>query len=125
MSGIRTVTVQVALLWLVGIPAAVDASPPALVENGGQAAIVWQGDKIAELQGYQRLRFRSNGFNSRWIGARISKPNLCWSYADVNDYVLRGKSFRSTEDSFLLEIEAEKPSIEGRVLTRLEGSDSR
>jgi len=121
MKKIETAAIRIAFLLVSVAPAASMASVPTLHENGNKAEIVWQGDNIVQLQQYRYLRFRSNGYNDRWIGTRTSKMDLCWSYHDVNDYVLVGKSFHSTEEGFVLEIEAEKPSVRGRVRTRLEG----
>ena len=109
-----------ALLAVSVLPSAALAEAPKLEERGGQAFVVWQGDKIVQLGNYRRLRFRSSGYNDHWIGAR-NGLDLCWAYHDVKDYVVAGKSFRATGDGFVLEIDADKPSVRGRVHTRLEG----
>lgn len=111
--------VVVAMLSL--IPAGPVTAAPELHEAEGLAVINWQGDPIVELQGYRKLRFRSLGDNERWLGTRISRMDLCWDYSGINDYVYRTRRFDATDRGFVLEIEAEKPSVRGTVRTRIEG----
>lgn len=94
-AGFAPVTLALAIL----LPAAARAAAPELRESGGQAEVVWQGEPIVQLGHGRRLWFRASGDNDRWVGSRGSKMDLCWSYGDVNDYVLVGKSFHAAVSS--------------------------
>lgn len=96
------------------------AAPPELRENGSLTEVRWRGGPVVQLEQGRYLWFRASGDNDRWVGSRPSKMDLGWSYRDVADYAFVAKSFAATETGFTLEIEARKPSVQGRVRTRLE-----
>lgn len=89
-------------------------------DKGQLAEVEWLGVPVVQLVQGRYLWFRANGDNDRWVGSRASKMDLCWAYRDVNDYALVDQSFRLTDSGFVIEINARKPSIQGRIRTRLE-----
>ena len=98
--------------------AAATAMPPVTFESrDGGTQVLMGKDLIVEFRQNRYLRFRATNRNDLWVGSEKKPMDLCWAYADpgINDFVFRTVQTRRTAGGFEVNIEGDKPSLEGRV----------
>lgn len=82
---------------------------------------VYQGkDLLLELRNNRFIRFRGTPQNDLWIASEHAPMDLAWSYQDVNDFDIQSINARKTPQGFLIDIEADKPSVDGKVKLSIE-----
>ncbi|MFI4911755.1 MAG: hypothetical protein ACIAQZ_08835 [Sedimentisphaeraceae bacterium JB056] len=95
-------------------------------QENGATKVYWEEYLILELRDDRRLRFRSTYQNDHWIGSERRPMDLCWAYSDegVNDYVVENIVFKNlpVEQSFFIEVNALKPSIDGTAVARIDAN---
>lgn len=92
--------------------------PPIAFENrDGGTQVLMGRDLTVEFRQNRYLRFRATNRNDLWVGSEKQLMDLCRAYADpgINDFVFRAVQTRSTSGGFEIKIEADKPSLEGKV----------
>ncbi len=123
-SGLRATFRGRGWIGLVAISLGVSALPAALPTHhrvSQNTEVRWHGDLLVEVRADRFLRFRASGFNDHWIGTAAAPMDLGWDYSGVNDYVPAPPKVDVHEDGFTIELTGTKPSVGGRVKTRIEG----
>lgn len=90
----------------------------------GSTNVYMNNDWILDLRKNRRLRFRSTNQNDLWVGTKYRPMDLCWAYRDqgVNDYEAKKVEFKNlpAEGRFYIAVEADKPSVKGKVNVRVD-----
>ncbi|MBC2594174.1 hypothetical protein H5P28_07855 [Ruficoccus amylovorans] len=88
--------------------------------------LVYQGEALLlELRNNRFVRFRASPDNDLWIATKDSPMDLAWSYQDVKDFVVTRADSRVTEQGFTIAVEADKPSVSGKVKLLIEAAWNR
>lgn len=96
------------------------AAAPTHQRVGRNTEIRWQDDLLVEIRDDRYLRFRATGFNDHWIGTTAAPMDMGWDYSGVNDYEAAPAKVAVGDDAFSVELVGAKPSVGGRVRTRIE-----
>jgi len=90
------------------------------LDAGDSTHVYADGELLLQLRHQQFLRFRFAPGDERWIGTERRPMNLCWSYNDVLDYVIDQVQTVRNEDGFSLIVSARQPSVDSRMLHRID-----